>query len=252
MRCKDFQRIASQFLDRQLDEPEREAYVIHVQECGSCARHLEETRAVTRGLRGLQAPEAPDGLLAAAMLKIDREGARGLTIGTPSRLMAPLGALAGLIDRFELKLIAYSVGLVVSACLFATVLAAMRPLMSVAPFVAPGQIIWVTPLEAEAMGDAALTARHTIPRFSEDGAFPMLTWLPELGSNDDVFVLAEVAPDGRASIVRVLSSSVDGRGLSRLERAINQPEAFVPSQAASGRIVASRVVLFFQAVEVVG
>jgi hypothetical protein len=162
-----------------------------------------------------------------------------------------------LLVDYEFKLIAYSVSVIVTCVLFTGTLAGLRPIWQMARNLQQEPRIWMSAAEAAALGiptpDGVATVAYTLPRVAERGSLSQFAAYPGVPDDDDLVVIAEVRPDGRASLVEVLSGPEDPEFVNELRIALNRP-AFVPASAigASGRPVPSRIVLLLQRVDVVG
>src|SRR6185503_2916310 len=97
----------------------------------------------------------------------------------PRRRVRPLGGgLLALCRRllvdYEFKLIAYSVGVVVTFALFTRTLARLRPICQIARNLQNEQMIWISGEEAVALGlpvpDGVTTVAYTLPRVAEHGS----------------------------------------------------------------------------------
>lgn len=260
MRCHEVRKHTSEYIDHFLGEAERERVLDHVAACAACREHVEATRRVIASLRGLPAPAPPADLLDRAIVAIDREAEPAMTIVTRRhfRLKPRYGGTLFEVGRqlllnYEFKLIAYSVGLFISFVMFSGLLASMRPLLSIAPFESPSaQNVWYSEREALVLVDSKIPAAYSLPQIATDGGLCTYATRPEIPNTEDLVVIAEIATDGRGSIVEVLSGRPDGAAVGELATALNRPRTFVPAYATSGRPVPSRVVLRFERVEIIG
>ena len=258
MHCYEVRFHASEFVDLRLDDETHQRVSEHVAGCAECGAHVEAIRAVCGSLRGLRAPAPPSDLFESTLVALDREVEPEMTIITrrhfklrPHYQGSLLSVAGQVLQDYEFKLIAYSAGLCLSLVLFGGMLASMRPLLSLSPFVSPSQqTVWMTPVESQALGTSFMSV-HTLPRIAEAGTRPeVATAAPEWGN---LVVIAEIAVDGRGSIVEVLNNpSSNHEAVGELAHAINQPRAFVPAYATSGRPIPTRVVLIVERVDVVG
>lgn len=257
MRCFEVRHYASEFIDFRLDEEAHERVSDHIDRCADCRARVDGMLAVRGSLRGLEAPAPPPGLLHSTLVALDREAEPEMTIITrPHFKLRPhyrgsLRSVAGhIFADYEFKLIAYSVGLCLSLVLFGGMLASMRPLLSLSPFDSPSQqTIWISPIESQVLG-STFASVHSLPRIREGGALPdVASTAPEW---DNLVVIAEIAVDGRGSIVQVLNHPPNHEAVGELAIAIDRPRAFVPAYATSGRPIPTRVVLFVERVDVLG
>jgi hypothetical protein len=264
MLCREVRNRTSEYLDRRLGETHRRAFDEHVAGCASCDRRLDETRAAIELLREAPAPRPPSGMLASTLRAIDRtvEPRLAIVASPPRRRVRPLagGLLAfcgRLVVDYEFKLIAYSVGVVVTFALFTSTLAGLRPIWQIAQSLRQEPMIWMSSEEAAALGiptpAGVTTVAYTLPRVAEHGSLSQFAAYPGVQGYEDLVVIAEVRPDGCASLVEVLSGPEDPEFVNELRIALNRP-AFVPASAVSvsGRPVSSRIVLLLQRVDIVG
>lgn len=259
-KCRSMRSLASEYVDHELSDALRREYTDHLAACAACRRHLAETREAVGLLRRAPAPEAPPELLEQTLRAIDRtiEPRLAIVAAPPSRRVRPRGAplafARALLFDYEFKIIAYSVGVFASLFIFMGVLEGLRPLASLST-AGNSPTIWITTDEATVMGanvnGQLATVAYTIPQVAKDGSLRAFAAGTQYAGSDDLVVLAEVDTEGRASIVEVLSGPTDPSVVSNLAVALDRP-SFVPASTASGRRVASRVVLLLQRVDVVG
>lgn len=256
MRCEEVCNYASEYIDRQLDDETRDGVVLHLSRCAECAAHVDDLRAMIVSIGGLSAPEPPEDLFDRTLLALDRESEPEMTIITRRHFRLRPHYTGNLVQiakqilvDYEFKLIAYSIGLVLTFGLFGGVLASMRPLMSLSPFMSPSQhAVWMSPVEARVLGSFATV--HSLPRIAATSELPETALTA--AELDNLVILAEINPDGRGEIVQVLSHPADAQAVGRLAVAMNQPHAFVPAYAVSGRPIPSRVVLFVERMDILG
>jgi hypothetical protein len=264
MFCRQVTARTSEYIDRRLDDAHRRAVEQHLALCARCRERVEETRGAVNMLRGAAPPAPPVDLLDSTLRAIDRTGEPRLAIvaSPPRRRVRPLaGGLTALCRRllvdYEFKLIAYSVGVVVTFVLFTGTLAGLKPIWQIARNLQEEPMIWMSSEEAAVLGiptiEGVRTVAYTMPRVAEHGSLSQFVAYPGLPDEDDLVVIAEVRPDGRALLVEVISGPEDPALVNELRVALNQ-SAFVPASAvtASGRAVPSRVVLLLQRVDIVG
>jgi hypothetical protein len=260
MRCHEVRNHTSEYIDHFLDEADRGRILDHVAACDECREHVEATRRVIASLRAMPAPAPPADFLDRAIVAIDREAEPAMTIVTrrhfrlkPRYEGTLLEVGRQLLRNYEFKLIAYSVGLFISFAMFSGLLASMRPLLSISRFESPSaQSVWYSEREALVLVDSSIPAAYSLPRISTAGGLPVYATSSEISGAEDLVVIAEIATDGRGSIVEVLSGRPDARAVGELATALNRPRTFVPAYATSGRPVSSRVVLRFERVDIIG
>jgi hypothetical protein len=264
MVCREATKRTSEYVDRRLGEIERRAFDDHLAECASCRSHLREIREASEALRFAPRPVPPPDLLDSTLRAIDRtrEPRLAIVASPPRRRVRPVaGGLAGLFWRllvdYEFKLIAYSAGVIVTFALFTGTLAGLRPIWQMARDLQQEPIFWMSSAEAEALGlsmpEGMKTVAYTLPRVAEHGSLSQFAAYPGVPGDDDLVVIAEVRPDGRATIIEVISGPDDPEFVNGLSHALNS-SAFVPASAvtAAGTPVSSRVVLLLQRVDIIG
>lgn len=255
MRCNEVRKLTSEYIDYELTEASRQAYEAHVSDCSGCSEHLDRMRGLVAGLRQIGAPSAPDDLFDQTMMAIDRAAQPELSIMArrPFRLQPQFhGSLMRLVDglafNYEFKLISFSFGLVFSFFLFSGILASMRPLMTITEFVPQSRTA-----QADSIEFVTPPSTDSLPRVSMSGPLARDVAVINLDDlQDGLVVVAEITPDGRGSIVQVLSPDSNGYTVGEIALALNRPRTFVPAINRSGRPISSRVVMFFDRVEVVG
>ena len=216
----------------------------------------EDEAGITR-----QVVELPDGLFDATMTAMDREAEPASTIVTRrhSTLIPHYSGSVAAIARqvfvdFEFKLIAYSLGLVLSFAMFTSLLASMRPMMSLSPFVPESEqnLIWMTRDEGLVLNMTHIPGAYSLPRIARGSELPDVAENVDFSSDDNLVLIAEIAPDGRGQIVEVLSGPHDPKLVGELAVAMNRPRSFIPSYAPTGMAVPTRVVLCFERMDILG
>ncbi len=262
MRCQEVRKHTSEYIDHFLGDAERERYLEHLADCVACREHVEATRRAIASLKSLTAPMPPADLFDRSIIAMEREAEPAMTIVTrrhfrfvPRYEGSLLQVTGQVLQNYEFKLISYSIGLFVSFMVFTGVLLSMRPLLSIAPFDSPStqQAIYMTSGEQRVLADARIPAVYTLPRFTTSGELLEAAKVAEIPNPDDgLVVIAEIATDGRGSILEVVSGPYDTRFVGEIASAINRPRAFIPARASSGRPVPSRIVLRFDRVDIIG
>jgi anti-sigma factor RsiW len=260
MRCSEVQECLSEFLDLELAHSRRQEVSEHLDGCADCRDAFESLSIVSSSLRVLPAPLMPAGLGVSTIVALDREVEPPMTIVTRQHHRIPPHFSGSLFDvlrqlglDYEFKLVSYGLGVTFSVVMFAALLAVIRPLVSIEPFVPSSErMIWVTAAEGMALGGPSTLAGHSLARVPDEGSVPGYASSAHLVESEELVVLAEVAVDGRASIVEVLSGSPNPSAITELAMAINRPKSFIPARGVSGRPVVSRVVLFLGHVDVLG
>ncbi|MCC6743053.1 MAG: zf-HC2 domain-containing protein [Acidobacteria bacterium] len=260
MQCTEVQSRLSEYLDFEVETPLRLAICEHLESCEVCRERLESMRGLSLMLRNVAAPVPPADLAHSTLMALDREVEPEMTIVTrrhsiirPHYLGSRFDVIRQIFLDYEFTLVSYGIGATLSFALFAVLLAAARPLMSVEPFVPSAErLIWVSPAEGRALGGDSDLNGHSLARVADADTAPSYAASPSLVPSDDLVVLAEVSVDGRASILGVLSGPEDLSAVNQLAVAMNRPRSFVPARGKSGRPVVSRVVLFLGRMDIPG
>ncbi len=261
MICHQIRKHTSELIDRRLDDAQRDAVLDHLATCAACRQHVEETRAVVAALRAIPAPATPADLFDLAMVAMDRESEPTSTILTRRHFkLVPhySGGIASIARQvffdLEFKLIAYSIALFVSFGMFGGLLASMRPMMSLSPFVPDYEQnqIWMTRDQGTVLGMTGIPGEYSMPRIARDSELPGVAENVDFSADDNLILIAEIAPDGRGQIVEVLSGPRDARFVGEIAVAMNRPRSFIPSRAPTGLAVPTRVVLCFERIDVIG
>lgn len=261
MRCHEVRKHTSEYIDLFLDESSREQVSNHLALCGSCRRHVDATRQAIALLKQSSAPAPPPELFERAILAIERETEPAMTIVTrrhfqlKPKYQGNLLQIAGQIVRdYEFKLVAHCVGLCISFVLFSALLLSMRPILRMSPYFPQNERpIWISRIAGgEGRPGSVTPAAYTLPRITDGNSLVQYAKQSDLLYMGDFVVIAEVTPDGRGSIVQVLSGPPDSQAVGQLAVALNQPRTFVPAHAVSGKAVNSLVVLRFDWIDVWG
>lgn len=260
MRCREVRARLSEFLDHELERPVRAEVASHLEDCDECVARLTTLSEYSGLLQSIPRPVPPLDLAAATLVALDREVEPPMTIVTrkhfripPHYFGSPLNVIRQVALEYEFKLVSYGFGVGLSFLMFGVMLAAMRPLVSLEPFVPSSERqIWVSAAEGQALGGPSTKAGHSLARVPEESSQTNYASAAHLFESEELVVLAEVSVDGRASIVEVLSGPNDLTAVNDLAAALNRPRSFIPARGASGRPVVSRVVLFLGHIDVTG
>ena len=178
MRCREVKSRLSEYLDHELDVSDRAAVHAHVSECEDCGRRLESLREIANSLRLTPMPPSPSGLAAATLVALDREVEPPMTIVTrrhdrirPHFFGSRFDVLLQLVLDYEFKLVSYGFGVTVTVLLFGVLLASIRPLVSLEPFIPSSErMIWVSAAEGQALGGPSVQAGHSLARVPDEGS----------------------------------------------------------------------------------
>ncbi|MBI4616693.1 MAG: zf-HC2 domain-containing protein [Planctomycetes bacterium] len=118
MRCREFERNLSEFLDGRLEAGHEERMAAHAGDCASCRAALDRGRRAEACLDALPRPDAPGGLAARVVERALSEGA-----GAPARPAAPR---SGGLSRGEI-LFRAAVLVLLATLNAATVISLLRP-----------------------------------------------------------------------------------------------------------------------------
>jgi len=78
MECTRMRSMISQYMDGELSPDEKEAFLSHIRSCASCAKELEETRALRRLFASAESFPAPFGFAARVLANLEEREASGL------------------------------------------------------------------------------------------------------------------------------------------------------------------------------
>ncbi|MGH9942218.1 MAG: anti-sigma factor family protein [Pyrinomonadaceae bacterium] len=260
MTCEETQQNLSPYVDGRLAHDARAELKLHLEVCPVCRLHLSQTRALVRGLGGLERPIAPPGLAAAITdaLTIERAAVR---------LNPPPSSIVDLIFRWlRPRLMPYTVGAFASILLFFTVASALRRQvgllheLTVAAHQGIGStsdiVLRAGPREYDVLAPINLaTSRAPFgaqsPSLNPNGALATLIRTPTSGNeeDDDTVIVADVFSNGSASLAEVVSAPRNPQMLDEVQDALRRDPAFVPA-AFDQRPQTMRVVISLSKVSV--
>jgi len=261
MTCCEAQKDFSSYIDNALSPVARAACNAHLEVCPPCRAHLSEMRAVTRGLANLARPVTPPDLTASihAALVIEQAARRAAQ---------PRPRIRSFADWIAPHLMPYTVGAFVSAILFFSVLAAMRPSIAVLGEIGrAARIAANAPSNSAPFDDtlsdvnqpvspedyAASRVPFTVesPSLDPRGALATMHWtLPEGDAgDDDMMIVADVDSNGDATLAEVVQAPRNQAMLEEFEAALRRTPAFVPA-ALDNRPQTVRVLFVMQKIDV--
>ena len=165
------------------------------------------------------------------------------------------------IQKLNPRLVSYGVGVMISAVLFGLTLMGFKPLPAFGTF--SGPYVSFTSIFGsdeqyhsynELPPDSVENSNqhyYELPRVIEDSSLISFSNVAyRKPGYEDGAVLADVSPDGRAHVVKVLKQSSDPAVLYDLEWSLSK-RPFQPA-LISGKPVQTRIVLLFQKVDITG
>src|SRR5262245_44441396 len=259
MNCREYKLIASEYIDRVLDEVRTANYEAHVTACADCNLHLDQIRSLSLGLKHSKRPQTPRELHSNVMSAVRRKTVERLPIAD---------RLTDWLTKLNPHLVSYSAGVIASALLFTGTLAGFRPLPIIerrVPDVVSQtldiiEVITGTDDEYHPYNGMELASppelqphSYELPRLSEHGAMASVTYLafPKTG-DESAAVLVEVESDGSARIVDVLSKPKDPYLIKELDWALKMKPFQPAKRSGSGQPIPTRIVLLNYKVDVTG
>ncbi|HEY6333037.1 MAG TPA: hypothetical protein VI756_27185 [Blastocatellia bacterium] len=255
MKCKEYRMLASAYMDRRLKPLESANFNIHSGQCGDCREYLSDLELVSGMLAGARELEVPRELHGYVMTSIGRMAAGRVTVGD---------RVIDYLQKLNPRLVSYSAGIMVSVMLFGLTLAGFRPITT---FGGVGSID--SPYQQLATIFGSDEQYHSYNELPPDAVEPSTEHYYELprvvrdsslisfsnvayrkAGDEDGAVLTEVSPDGRATIVKVLKQSSDPDVIQDLQWSLSK-HPFQPA-LISGKPVQTRIVLFFQKMDITG
>jgi hypothetical protein len=245
MRCAQFRKLASSYLDRQLDRQltsrQQHGFSRHIAQCGGCQTYLTQLRHVAEGLSGLPRPAVPPELLSETLDAVDhlrQEPAASSGLWLINFAMShsrPVAAVAS----FLITIICYG-----------GILGQFKPIPYLPSFthteaieVTSTQYDWVN----GRVSVESSPVSYTFPRVQEASA--VNNSLVKMGTTPIVFV-ALVHSDGHASLVEVLAPPSTPQLIEQVQYAL-QSLKFQPA-TTGGRAVPTQLVLMVERVDIRG
>jgi Putative zinc-finger len=267
MSCDDIQELLALYADDGLTLDARSVCYGHLEVCPVCRAHLEEVRAIRRGLATLSRPPAPANLVSSIN--------QALTAEAASQNARSKASYVDLINDQALvwlqpRLMRYAFSSLTSVLLFASVFMALRPhmlalheatlsfdaMMISLPIESPGEGYDINkPISPESYSALRAPFNTQSPSLNPGGALATLTGSPlSARSNqrqdaDDMVVVADVYSNGSASLAEIMHAPRDRRMLQEFDKALRQDAAFVPA-SMDRRPETMRVVFSVQRVNV--
>lgn len=267
MTCDEIQESLALYADDGLTLEARSVCYGHLEVCPVCRAHLEDLRAIRRGLATMSQPAPPVNLIAsinqAVAAKAALEQARRKATFTEM-----LNDLA--LEWLQPRLMRYAFSSLTSVLLFSSVFMALRPHMVALheatlafdaaiisdPIEPLGVGFDITkPISPESYAALRSPFNSESPSLNPGGALATLTRsAPHDESNqreddDDMVVVADVFRDGSASLAEIMHAPRDRRMLREFDKALRQDAAFVPA-SMDRRPETMRVVFSVQRVNV--
>lgn len=256
MRCKNFESMASAYLDQELTASEANDYRSHLAACPLCCQHLEETQQATLLFKKMSEPEVPRELHSYVMTAIERRvsGDISLQQRTVEWLL-----------KLNPRPFSFATGAVVSIILFAITLSGFRPIpaspedrklsdtsiLLAEPIVSSGNQfkvyndIYANPSSTDIEG------YYELPRMLNSGSMVSFSHLAyQKPGNEGMSVMLEVETDGRARLVNVLDDPNDPAVVEQLWWTLGNP-TFQPA-TVEGHPVSTRIILFVEKMDVGG
>lgn len=251
MRCREFQSLASPYLDGLLSGDRAEKYLAHISACADCRNHLAEMRQISSMLRKMPIPETPRELHNYIMRPIRQRAAGQLGL---------IGRAMEWIMKLNPKPISYAAGALASLVLFAGMLAGLKPIPSdlgritdpgLMPIVIGSDAEYHTyndlpPHRSESSGHS-----YELPRIIDDSSLISFSYIAyNRAGEDGAAALVEVLPDGRGRILKVIEQPNDPNLIYWLAHSLSK-RSFQPA-FISGQAVTTRIILRVHKIDVIG
>jgi hypothetical protein len=251
MKCREFQSLASQYLDGQLPGDRARKYLDHISACVDCRGHLAEIKSISSMLRRMSLPETPRELHSYIMKPIKQRAAGQL--GLAGRAMERIMGL-------NPKPVSYLAGALASLMLFAATLAGLKPISPALGRISdPGFIPIITGSDAEyhtyndlpPNGSESDSHSYELPRIVNDSPLISFSYIAyNKAGEDGAAALVEVLPDGRARILQVLEKPNDPNLVYWLAHSLSK-RSFQPA-FISGQAVTTRIIFRVHKIDVIG
>ncbi|MBI3952097.1 MAG: hypothetical protein HY314_16745 [Acidobacteria bacterium] len=241
MKCREFKKLASSYVDDQLQSRQRRAFALHRAQCEACGSYLRQIRNVSESLSRLSRIQVPPELLSGTLVAFDylrQERATGAAV-----------RVANWAHQHSRMVSAVASFLITILC-YGGILGQLKPIPYLPAFthsesikLSPSQFNRVNGLLDSVPGAQS----YTFPRVRQTGMVdsPLL----EMG-NTSVVVLALVHPDGRASLVEILEPRGTPQMVQQVQGALGTLR-FRPAMAG-GRAVPTQLVLRMERIDIRG
>jgi len=254
MECKKYESLASEYLDRRLDEKEAHLYRSHLSACAGCRAHLSETQAVSLALKRSGEPEMPRELHSYIMSEVKRRAAREISLDQ---------SVFEWLLRLNPRPLSYATGVVVSVILFSFMLSAVKPIPVIGSTSAATRQAEAIPVvtsseeEYNAYNEIPLDESfddnehsYELPRVLDDSSLVSFSHASYQRSGS-IALLVYVSADGRGDLVRVLGDNPPPPQLVEQLWWSVSDQTFQPAMV-EGRPVPTRIVVLVEMMNVTG
>jgi Putative zinc-finger len=249
MKCHDLREKASSYLDRQLAGRENQDVLWHLNRCRECYEYIDELKQTAELLQQLVPIVPPSDLAENIVARLAAESVcqptRRWPINFWERLTWCAVRLRQTLFYNRPQFVSYAAGIGMTCLLFISVMYGLRPDLHqnmtevLLAFTGPTPTINIpTPTLAE-----------TLPSFaSTRGLHDLAAQADREASTRDLFVVANISPEGRAYEVKLVggSKNTEFYVVAALRRVSFKPGT------RGGRPVNSRLLLYVQTVDVRG
>jgi hypothetical protein len=236
MKCKEYKSMASAYIDRELDEGLATAYLEHVGTCSDCRVHLEEIQQVSLTLKRNETPHVPLELHSYVMnaARRERSGEYGLEQRAIDCLM-----------KLNPRILSYTTGAVISTFLFVVTLGQFTSIHTI------GQSTGKELGAFRVTSGSSLAMLYKLPAGTDDGSMVKFSNVAYQEPGDEAaVVLVQVTPDGRGTILEVMSRPRSPYLIEELERSLSN-NMFGPA-LISGKPTTTTFVLLVEKVDIIG
>src|SRR5262249_29255077 len=211
MKCKNSKRMASAYLDRELQPQEMAEYNGHLAGCAGCQSYLSELNSLSHALATLPRVDEPRELHSYVMTPI-RRGVNGT--------FQPIQQLVDFCQKLNPRLVSYGVGLLVSGILFGLTLAGLKPYRGMDSPIGPIAELPAIVGSGEEYDlynnvpahDSAGSSQHAyeLPRVVHDSSLISFSNVAyRKPGNEGAWALVEIGADGKGKIIQVLEKPND-------------------------------------------
>lgn len=244
--------MASAYLDQELSASGANEYRLHLEECSPCCEHLEELETTSLFFKEIKKPEVPRELHSYVMTAIERRASGDINLH--QRTVEWLLTL-------NPRPFSFATGAVVSIILFAVTLSGFKPLQTspedrkwnstavllAEPIVSSGNEF---NLYNDISAKASTTDSYELPRMNSGSMVSFSHLAYQKPGNEGMYVMLEVATDGRAKLVNVLDDPNDPAVVEQLWWTLGNP-TFQPA-TVEGQPVSTHIILFVEKMDVGG